>query len=220
MPDALPDERWEGIRALCEGQPPTHERVAMACGVGPKSISRRAGQEGWKTLDFRFKRVRGAWNQAMELAARAGAGEELDREMEPIPDEPFEMAPAEVFDPDEEDDPEGRIERIGAMLSFRAEAMLKSAVAGRPLEARQVAALSAMVQLSDRLAAIAREHAQKRQVRSDEELAEAFRLIDERILYMARCEARRLLTDVFGIAQEEVDAKVPDPDAEPEPEGR
>ena len=45
-------------------------------------------------------------------------------------------------------------------------------------------------------------------------------IIDERILYMARCEARRLLTDVFGIAQEEVDAKVPDPDAEPEPEGR
>ncbi|APH71250.1 hypothetical protein [Aquibium oceanicum] len=220
MPDALPDERWAGIRALCEGQPPTHERVAMACGVGPKSIAKRAGQEGWKTLDFRFKRVRGAWNQAMELAARAGAGEELDREMEPIPDEPFEMAPAEVFDPDEEDDPEGRIERIGAMLSFRAEAMLKSAVAGRPLEARQVAALSAMVQLSDRLAAIAREHAQKRQVRSDEELAEAFRLIDERIIYMARCEARRLLTDVFGIAQAEVDAKVPDPDAEPEPEGR
>ena len=77
-----------------------------------------------------------------------------------------------------------------------------------------------MVQLSDRLAAIAREHAQKRQVRGDEELAEAFRLIDERILYMARYEARRLLTDVFGIAQEEVDAKVPDPDAVPERQGR
>ena len=220
MPDALPDERWAGIRALCEGQPPTHERVAMACGVGPKSIAKRAGQESWRTLDFRFKRVRGAWNHTMELAARAGAGEELDREMEPIPDDPFEMPPVEAFDPDGEDDPEGRIARIGAMLSFRAEAMLKSAVAGRPLEARQVAALSAMVQLSDRLAAIAREHAQKREALGDEDLAETFRVIDDRILYLARCEARRLLTEVFGIAQEEVDAKVPDPDAEPEPEGR
>ena len=198
-----------GIRALCEGQPPTHERVALACGVGPKSIAKRAGQEGWKTLDFRFKRVRGAWIQAMELAARAGAGEELDREMEPVPDEPFEAPPAEVFDPGGDEDPEARIARIGAMLSFRAEAMLKSAVAGRPLEARQVAALSAMVQLSDRLAGIAREHALKRAARSDEEVAHSLRLINERIIYLAACEARRLLIDVFGIAREEVDAKLP-----------
>ena len=78
MPDALGDARWAAIRAICEGALPTHERTALACGVYVKSISRRAGKEGWKMLDFRRPRVRTAHREMIDLAARAAAGEELD----------------------------------------------------------------------------------------------------------------------------------------------
>jgi hypothetical protein len=156
--------------------------VALACGVYVKTISRRAGAEGWRTLDLRRPRVRTAHREMIELAARAGAGEELDSL-----DERFRALAADRFDdengPGEEASssdghlasasgalaamwdgaitppkplpelpPAARAARLRAMLTGRMEEMLRRAESGRPVEGRQVAALAALAQLAEKIA--------------------------------------------------------------------
>ena len=84
--------QWAAGRALVEGEPSTHSRVAACMGVHTTTVSHRASEDGWKSLDFRHPRVRAAQAELVELAARARNGEALDR--------PARRA-------DQEDDPDG-----------------------------------------------------------------------------------------------------------------
>ena len=97
------------------------------------------------------------------MTRTAGEGQALPAELEALPDE----GPLE------------RLARIGDNLSRRVDAMLRRAEGGRPLEGRQVAALSALAQAAERIAALVPEEAmQERAKRSDAELAAVLDRID------------------------------------------
>lgn len=206
MPEAISADKWAGIRELVEGEVPTRERVARASGVYVKSICRQAGLEGWRALDFRFGRVRSAHRAMMEIAAMAREGEPLDpveEEPEYWVDDPEEEEAADA-DPAEPLSAQARLARTNDMLSRRIEALLRRAEDGRPIETRQVAALKGLVELSERIAALAGEEIRKERERSDGELAGMLQTIDDRIVYLALTQAQRILAG-HGIVDEEVE---------------
>jgi uncharacterized membrane protein YccC len=138
----------------------------------------------------------------IELAAQAAAGELPDEEMpEEAEDGGFEPGAAEegaprglaALEPLPNEGAQERLARIGDMLTRQADMVLRRAEAGRPLDRRQVAALSAMVQLAERISVLAREQVVKEQAESDEDLAETLKKIDDRIVYLAREHARWIL---------------------------
>jgi hypothetical protein len=202
MPEAISDAQWAGIRELLEGEPPTHERVARAANVYVKSISLRAGEDSWRTLDFRFGRVRSAHQAMIRLARMAKDGEPLDPVEEP--ESWIEEEEREMVGPDEPLSAQARLARTNDMLSRRIEALLRRAGDGRPIETRQVAALKGLVELSERIAALAGEEIRKEQQKSDEELAGMLGLIDDRIVYLALGHAQRILA-AHGIVDEAVE---------------
>lgn len=215
MPEALSDEQWTAMRELVEGEPSTHARVAAAGGVYQTSVSRRAASEGWRALDFRRPRVRAAQRAMVELAARAAAGDLPEGEADEADEAPGadigaepavtaqDGRPREAFVPEtSEESVRERLARIGGILIRQADLALSRADAGRPLDRRQVAALSAMVQLAERIAVLAREHVAKEKVASDEELADKLRLLDDRIIYLSREGARCILV-AHGMSEEE-----------------
>ncbi|MCO5160011.1 MAG: hypothetical protein M9939_02660 [Mesorhizobium sp.] len=206
MPEALSDDRWLAIRELCEGEAPTHVRVARACGVYVKTISARAGEDGWKTLDFRYKRVGAAHRAMITLAAELREGHEAD----PVEEEPAFVAGAPAAEPLSGLPPAERIARMGAILARRTEAMLMKVEAGQPLEGRQVAALSGLVQLAERIAVLAREEAGEKQRKSDEKLADVLRRIDRRIVELAYVGARFVLVHQCGVDPAWVDRHFPE----------
>lgn len=65
--------QWAAIRALAEGALPTRARLAAAIGVSLPAISKRAGREAWRTLDFRRADAR-RLHAAFVTAAGAGRG--------------------------------------------------------------------------------------------------------------------------------------------------
>lgn len=212
MVEAIGEERWAAMRALLEGELPTHQRVADAGGVYVKSLSRRAGAEGWKTLDFRFKRVIAAHGHMIALAAALRAGEEIDRAEEADPETPAGPDLDAELDRLDGLPPAQRIARIGAMLTRRTGALLLRAEAGLPIEGRQVAALGGLVQLSERIAALAREEVRQEEEKSEEDIRETLDLIDRRIIYLAICATRRLMRERFGVPADQVDRVLPEPD--------
>lgn len=206
MPEALSDERWLAIRELCEGGLPTHPRVAAAAGIYVKSISKRVGEEGWKTLDFRFKRVAAAHRAMIALADALRQGHEVDE----VEEEPAILPEAPAAEPLSGLPPGERIARMGAILARRTEAMLMKVEAGQPLEGRQVAALSGLVQLAERIAVLAREEAGEKQRQSDEKLADVLRRIDRRIVELSYVGARFVLVYQCGVDPAWVDRHFPE----------
>lgn len=220
MPEALSDARWAAIRGLREGTAlPTNECVAEASGVYVKTIARRASDEGWKVLDFRHKRVGAAYHAMMQLAAHVRAGEELDPagELDETDEdaasgglegwigagEAKELAPLADLPPAE------RVARIGAMLTRRTETLLQRVEAGRPIESRQVAALASLVQLSERIAVLAREDEKQELRKGDDELAAILARVNDRIIYLARELAARLVRQTLseqGMGEAEISA--------------
>ncbi len=209
MPEALSEAQWSGIRELLEGEPPTHERVARAARVGVKTISGRAGRDGWRTLNFCFGRVRSAHRDMIELARMARDGEELDPVDRPV-EEP-EMWTQEdrgkLPEPADGLSPQERLARTNGMLARRMEALLVRAEDGRPIETRQVAALNGMVQLSERIAALSETGVAQAQIHSDEELAGVLETVNNRIIHLARCFAGQILIE-NGMSEAEAERAV------------
>ncbi|GLS32789.1 hypothetical protein GCM10007937_44990 [Mesorhizobium albiziae] len=122
---------------------------------------RRAGAEGWRTLDFRCPQVRAAHNTMIELAAQAAAGALPDEEApEETQDEGSPMGETDegalaAMKPLPDESAQTWRARIGGMLTRQTNMVLRRAAAGHPLDRRQVAALSTMVQLTERIAALA-----------------------------------------------------------------
>lgn len=221
MPEALSDAQWAAIRELVEGGLPTHQRVAHASGVYVKTISRRAGDEKWRTLDFRHKRVGAAHRAMIRLAAEVRAGVELDPDGADEEDVALGDGGAgeadgwaagphgdEALPPLPDEDMEDRLARISDLLSRRTLDMLRHAEAGRPLERRQVAALTALTQLAERMAVMARSHAARHQAQEDESRADVLAQIHERIVQLAHEMAREVLGEL-GVDQAEIDRALP-----------
>ena len=105
--------------------------------------------------------------------------------------------------------PGQRAARVGAVLAGRLERLLTEVEAGQPVDPKEVATLSSLVQLSDRIAALAEAQADVEARQRDDDLRNMLRRIDDRIIYLATAHARALLVEEFGIAQAEVDTKLP-----------
>lgn len=219
----ITDQQWAAARAIAEGNPGTHALIAACMGVHATTVSHRSTQDKWETIDYRHGRIRRAMADVAELSRRVRAGEELEAVGEGVEDAgggAGAVEPVEEPEPWPDEPPAARMARIGAVLTRHTETILRRMEAGRPLDSRQVASLSGLVALCDRIAAMAREEATRQEAQSDDDLAETMRTIDMRIIYLARGEARRLAAEVFGIPQEEVDAKLPEPVEEPLPRRR
>jgi hypothetical protein len=219
MKTPISDAQWAAARAMAEGEPTTHSRIAGAMGVNVTTVSHRAAEEKWQSLDFRHARIRQAQLGVKALAGLLRAGEELDPNDEAARDA---MARAGMLDDDgaeaaREADavaaelaalpPAARIARIGSILIRRTEAMLARAETGQPVESRQVQALTNLVQLSERIAAMAQQEIQASTAGDDDALAQLLSEIDERIIVLAKAEARRLAVDELGLDAAEVDEK-------------
>ena len=215
MVEAVSEERWAGARALCEGQAPTHTRIAAVLGVHVTTVSHRAAEHGWKGLDFRRKRVSDAHVALIDLAARAAAGLPIDDDLlpaRPRGEEPdyidIEIA-ASTPEPmieliDENEDPEARIERIGDMIAVQADRLLRRATAsGSTPDRHQIASLIALTQLAERIATQSRARAAKRAVKSDEELAEILQKVHDRIRYLSKAVALQFLRK-RGVSEDEL----------------
>ncbi|MCV0396016.1 MAG: hypothetical protein K5872_18300 [Rhizobiaceae bacterium] len=218
MVEALGEARWEAIRAISEGEPPTRERVAVACGVYVKTLSRRATAEGWQALDFRFPRVRLAHREMIALARLAAEGEALDPVEEEDEgegedgddgtraDEPSAREEAaEALAPFSDMPPSRQLAQLRAMLTRRSAELLHRAKGGRPLENRQVTALANMVSLTERIAALAAAEKEEEARGHDRKVGDMLELLNQRILYLGTALAHQLLVET-GMSAEEADA--------------
>ena len=198
MPDVVTDEQWAAARALAEGQPPTHTRIASAMGIHFSNLCHRATQDSRKKLDFRLGPVKKAHKALIEMAARAAAG--LPAEEGPKPrDEDIVDIP--VFDhlPDAVspevqaviatragETPQERLARIGEMILSQTDKLLTRAeLSGRTPDRHHVAALMAMTQLAERLADRMDRMPRDKGDIDDAELAKILQRIDDRIHYLA-----------------------------------
>ena len=234
MRDAISDSQWAAGRALVEGEFTTHSRVAACMGIHTTTLSHRASEYGWKTLDYRRPNVRAAQRATVALAAAARAGEEIDPAIllafaegdEELDDSsrdavaavaglagfkggPLDLAAHAPLEPLPDLPPFERAERLRDMLAGRMEEMLRRAEAGRPVEGRQVAALAALAQLADRIAPppSPEDAARERAIKSDKELAEVLKRIDERIVCLSQEWAVETLVWT-GMQREEAEARV------------
>lgn len=207
MREAITDAQWAAGRALAEGEPQTHARIAANMGVHTTTVSHRASEECWKSLDFRHERIRVAQRGVQALAAAIRAGQELDPaegELDGATRDALAqaglLAPAAAAEMDEVEplsdlSPGERIARIGAILNRRTEAILQRVEAGQPVESRQVAALSSLVQLSERIAVMAQQEVAEEARKSDDELAAILQKVNDRIIYLAVNLAKRILLE-------------------------
>ncbi|MEX0408148.1 hypothetical protein ABGN05_21030 [Aquibium sp. LZ166] len=76
--------------------------------------------------------------------------------------------------------------------------LMEAAERGVTLDKKEIDGLAALASMMERWETLARERAKEEEARSDEELAEAFRIIDERIIELARAEAARLVAEGAG----------------------
>ena len=210
--ELLTDGQWAAGRAMNEGNPATHSRVAACLGVHTTTVSHRAAEEGWESVDYRHARVRRKAAEVVELSRRIRAGEELDavdpseREGEDAVNPAWGEAAVEA-EPWPDLEPGERIARMGAALTRQTETILRRVEAGQPLESRQVAALSNLVQLAERIATMAREGKKERQQKRDEDLAEVLDRINNRIIYLARELAAQVAWDILlehGMSEEDI----------------
>jgi hypothetical protein len=67
------EEQWAAARALAEGKPPTHARLAAMLGVGVPAVSQRARREGWSVLDFRRQGVRAVQAELIRFGREVAA---------------------------------------------------------------------------------------------------------------------------------------------------
>jgi len=211
MREPVSAEKWAAARSLVEGGLPTHARVAACLGVHATTVTTRSTQEGWRGLDFRSPRIRRAQLHMIELAARHRIGEPLDpvdAEGEAGTGADIDAAVAAL--PPLSGLSEGeRRERLKGILAGRVEEMLRLAEAGRPIEVRQVAALSSLLALMDKVlpAPDAEAAPTPRAADGDEELRTVLRKIDDRIIYLAAGYAVTILM-ARGLSEREAHAAV------------
>lgn len=232
MARVLTPEQWAALRALAEGEPPTHSRLASAVDVHPSTLTHRAAGDGWRGLDFRHLIVRVLHAFMVDCSAAIRAG----RPLPPAPREAFGDAAntygAQARPPDDGTDGSGetfgsaekdeaalaraaslpqaeRLGRVAAILAGRIETLLIGVEAGAELDPKQVTALSALVQLAERIAGMGEQQAAATAMATDREIAEAIGILDAQILRHAHAEARRLLIEEFGQDPAAVDARLP-----------
>ena len=151
-------------------------------------------REGWKRLDFAVRRRARAHADSVELAGReeggvAQAGESQAMARARTGSRETDAAGGPVVD----EDPLKLLRRGTALLSRRLASLLERAEKGARLNKAEFDGLAAMSRVIERWETLAQERAKQEEKKSDEELADIYRRIEERIAELAREEAERLV---------------------------
>lgn len=211
-------EQWAAIRALREDAPPTFSALAAATGINHATLRERAAREGWKTQPFqsaaqrtaRMKLLDGcrdnprdmlAWAEgradALALLAAGGGGVGRDGGgTGPVaagadPGEAGAVAGVEGAALGE------RLERLAGLLARQVDRIVDRAEAtGARLDRQGIDEVAALLKLSERalsLAAGGRGADDATETRSDDELAEMLRCLDDRVVELAALHAEWLV---------------------------
>ncbi|WP_274629682.1 hypothetical protein [Arvimicrobium flavum] len=197
MPQAISPERWDAARALNRLEAPTQALIAAAMGVHPKTVARGIARGGGAKLDFGRRDVQAAHRELRDrllrrfLAGEAGDFEPAGHAVAP----PQQQAGAAGQATPSDADQPARAERISTLLLQHADWLLACAGAAPDgaLTKQQVDTVVAMIRLAEKLQEHAAEHAVQQQTRSDAEIAEILKRVDERIVELARGYAARLV---------------------------
>ena len=103
-----------------------------------------------------------------------------------------------LAEPSPDEDPVAFLARGTRFVSRQIARLMEAAERGAALDKKEIDGLAALAGVMERWETLARERAKEEEARSDEELAEAFRIIDERIIELARAEAARLVAEGAG----------------------
>jgi hypothetical protein len=171
-------ERWAALRALREGEAPTFSLLAAAANLNVTTIRDRATRYNWVKQPFQSRKKREAWAGRGQLAALAtGEGTTPDlSELEALTR------------------PEDQIAWLGAYMVRALAKLIASANAG-VLDKAEIDALSSLMRMLERSKALAVgvETRTDNQTDDDEDLAEALRRIDDRIIELAEAHAKWLV---------------------------
>jgi hypothetical protein len=222
--DALPRRpisvgQWLAARALSEGAPPTRRRVAALLGCDDSAVYARAALEAWRTPDFRRPVSQAAHRHFMDVVygdatfegaadgdgaqpgafdpdwaeddgvARVVFARVVDGQQAAVAAEPGEA---------ESDDPAEMLSRGARFLSRRLSRLMRQAERGGQISKQEIDNLTAMTRMMDRWETLAKERAKQEETKSDEDLAETLRIIDDRIVELAHEEALRLVAAGIG----------------------
>ncbi|MBX3568744.1 MAG: hypothetical protein KF914_11855 [Rhizobiaceae bacterium] len=167
--------KWEALRALrCEA-PATYARLAAAGGVAEITVRRRAKAENWPALRRIADRGVSATVVAPEPAPAAAALEDAATTC---------VAPIRRRRP-----------TLAAAVAGQIEAILADAETGR-LDKGRVDAVLSMIRMNDEAAKLRPQKTKKKTMRSDDQIADTMRRIDERIVELAVGLAERMGTKV------------------------
>lgn len=195
--------QWLAARAISEGAPPTRRRVAAVMGCDDSAVYARAGEEGWKRLDFRRRDVRDAYRDLIAIAAveddddPGGSGLPGDDEGDeawfnvcpPTPEAPEDAVP----DVKPGDDPVATLARCAAFVARRVDAVISRAEGGRRISKTEIDALLTMTRMMERLETFAAERTKEKEEPGDEELAAILGRINDRIIELAEGLAGQLV---------------------------
>lgn len=118
----------------------------------------------------------------VEAARRARLGRRREQEASPA-----------VDGDRDDDDPAGTLARGARFMSRRLGRMIRRAERGGGLNKTEIDSLTALGRMMERWETLAAERAKQEETQSDADLAETYRKIDRRILYLARQEAERMV---------------------------
>lgn len=173
--------KMAGLRELRTGEAPTFTRLAAVSGLNASTIRERARVEGWPSRNYRKKRRE--WSDGRATGGTAdGVRDELAAEA------------AEDGSEAEGGAPPGRSrqELLASAVSRQVEGVLLDAESGR-LDKGQIDAVMAMIRMAGEATQVAPAKTEEtKKTRSDEQLAETMRLIDERIVELALGLAERM----------------------------
>ena len=178
--------QWLAARAMSEGAPATRIRVASMLGCDVGAVYARAAAEGWRMPDYRRPAAKAAWAHFMDVVfGDATVSPEAAMPSTPVAG-PGRAEP-------EADDPVEMLARGTRFLSRRLSRLMRQAEAGGQISKQEIDGLTAMARMMERWETLARERAKEEEADRDEQITEALRKIDRRILKLAREEAERLV---------------------------
>ncbi len=190
-------EQWAAIRALREDAPPTFPLLAVATGFNVSTIRERASREGWKKQPFQ---------SAVQRAARVAAldwSRDNPRELLACAERRHATLAAADGEAGAEwraaATPAERLERLGAFLTRQVDAVVEAVeISGARLDKQSIDALSALLRMAEKALALApgpRAPGPDEETRSDEDLAEMLRLLDDRVVELAALHASWLVAN-------------------------
>ena len=177
-------EQWDALRALRRGEAPTIARLAAAAGLPQAAVRERAQEDAWPKRPSAQKQRRGAGSAPAREREHANDGAAEASGMlangEGAESRPVAARPARR-----------RRGSLSAAVASQIEAIVADAEAGR-LDKGRIDAVLSMIRMNAEATRLQTEKKTKKTMRSDEQLADTMRRIDERIVELAVGLAERM----------------------------